>query len=153
MTCPQTVPGLLRAGPETRLSRTAIFSSLYSINPINSKKEKSKKQNTDAWDRSDPPAIPEHYGEVCVHTRNQPELLDELRLNIPSLSKEGTPPLCAGQAGAHTPCATAWLVQDASRRCWEAAPPGRSQGGLQRLRARLEAFTHLAVLSSLSLCS
>lgn len=88
-----------------------------------------------------------------MHTRRQAQLLDELRLTTPSPSKEGTPPLCAGQAGAHTPCATAWLVQDASRRCWEAAPAGRSRGGLQRLRARLEAFTHLAVLSSLSLCS
>jgi len=92
---------------------------------------------------------------MCVHTQQQPELLGELGAHPhdPLPAGGGTPRLRAGQPGAHTPRATACLVRNASRRCWEAAPRGGSRGGLRRLRARLAAFTHLVVLSSLSLRS
>lgn len=157
MACPTEGTWLAQNRIRDSLFLQISFSNLSSISPINSKKEKSEKRNREALGKVRPSCeqtTPKHQE---VHRGHQPELLDELGLSTPSrctpLSEEGTPPLYAGQPGAHTSCATAWLVQRASRRCWKAAPPGRSRGGLRRLRARLDAFTHLAALSSLSLRS
>lgn len=54
---PQKVPyGLTQNGTRDSLFPQISFSNLSSISPINSKKGKSKKHNTEAWERSGPPA-------------------------------------------------------------------------------------------------
>lgn len=77
-----------------------------------------------------------------------PKLLDEIGLSPPSktslsLSRE-TPPLRAGQLGAHPLC-DSLAGAKCLREVLESSSPGRSRGGLRHPRARLAAFTPLAL--------
>lgn len=123
---PQKVPGLAQNGPRDSLFLQISFSNLPSSSPINSKKEKSKKYNTEAWEWSGPPASKLFLNTkvkcFCLHDTNP-----NCWMNWDSAHPQDQLPAGGGDPsalcwGVHTPCATAWLVQNASRRCWKAAP-------------------------------